>query len=163
MVKLDKIFRKFQIGINNLMALILIIMMFVILAQTFFRFVIFKSLPWSEELSRYLFVVMIMLGINLGVSKDIMVRIDIIDKKLSEKHLLKLNILREIIGFLVSGLFFYSTFEMIKVGAFQKSPALQIKMSIMYIVIAFGFLLTMIATIFRIYELIDTRRIVENE
>ena len=48
----------------------LIVMMVVIVVQVFTRYVIFYSLPWSEELSRYLFVFIVVCGINVAVSRE---------------------------------------------------------------------------------------------
>ena len=65
--------------INWIIGLALMLLLTVILLQTFFRYVVFYSLHWSEELSRYLFVVMILLGVNIGITRDNFVRIDLID------------------------------------------------------------------------------------
>lgn len=157
MNSLLKGYQKIQNLINEVISGLLLIIMVVILAQTFFRFVIFKSLPWSEELSRYLFVTMILLGVNIGVSKNLMVRIDIIDTFLSKGLKKAFEIGREVIALLVSCAFFYSTFDMIKVGSFQKSPALQLPMSLMYTVMAVGFALTILSVLFKLLGIIGQR------
>lgn len=144
-------FQKFQNAINTLTSFILILIMVIILAQTFFRFVIFKSIPWSEELSRYLFVAMIALGINISVTKDLMVSIDIIDNYLNRKSKRILKIIRNLISLVVSCVLFFSSFDMIKVGFVQKSPALQIPLGVMYIILCVGFLLSSLALIAKIY------------
>lgn len=157
MNSLFKGYQKLQNLINELISGLLLLIMCVILAQTFFRFVIFKSLPWSEELSRYLFVAMILLGINIGVTKNLMVRIDIIDGFLSDNLKKVFEVGREMIALIVSCAFFYSTFDMIKVGSFQKSPALQLPMSLMYTMMAVGFGLTILSVLFRLAETIGTK------
>ncbi|MFR6273339.1 MAG: TRAP transporter small permease [Blautia sp.] len=79
MEKAKQVFSRLQSAVNALTAVILVAIMVIILVQTFTRYVIFYSIPWSEEASRYLFVAMILLGINMGISQNLMVRIDIID------------------------------------------------------------------------------------
>lgn len=79
MEKAKCIFEKVQRIVNGIIGLMLIAIMVIIFVQTFTRYVIFYSIPWSEEASRYLFVGMILLGINMGISQNLMVRIDLID------------------------------------------------------------------------------------
>ena len=81
MEKVKQIFEKLQKIVNGIIGLMLIAIMVIIFVQTFTRYVVFYSIPWSEEASRYLFVGMILLGVNIGISQDLMVRIDLIDKK----------------------------------------------------------------------------------
>jgi TRAP-type C4-dicarboxylate transport system permease small subunit len=147
-----KLFNKFQDIVNNLIAGVMMIIMCIILAQTLGR-VFHLSIPWSEEASRYLFVTMILLGINIGISRNMMVSIDIVDNFLSKSVRRIFDIVREVIGLVVACLFFYSTFAMIKVGQFQKSPAMQIPMSVMYVVMAVGFGLAVLAVVMRLVKL----------
>ena len=104
---------------------------------------------------------MILLGINVGISKNMMVRIDIIDNFLSKSIRKAFDILREIVALAVAAMFFYSTFDMIKIGAFQKSPAMQIPMSFMYIVMAVGFGLAVLAVLFRLIGLFAAKHLEE--
>lgn len=152
-----KLFKKAQDIINGVIGVILIAIMCVVLIQTFTRYVIFYSIPWSEELSRYLFVILIMLGINIGISKNMMVRIDLIDNMLTEKGKLILEICREIISLVIASIFLYSSTEMVRIGAFQKSPALQMQMNIIYSFLFIGFVLAVVAVLIRIFEIVKKR------
>lgn len=143
---------KFQNAVNNLIAAVMMVIMVIILVQTVGRG-ISLSIPWSEEASRYLFVTMILLGINIGISQNMMVNIDMIDKFLSKGAKKVMCVIREVIGLAVACMFFYSTFPMIKIGQFQKSPALQLPMSVMYIIMAVGFALAVLATLIRLIRL----------
>lgn len=160
MENLLKVFKKIQNFINNIIAIVLILIMCVIFLQTFTRYVIFYSLPWSEELSRYLFVIMIALGINIGISKGMMVRIDLVDSFLSPKIKLVFEIGRDILSLLVSFFFLYSSIGLVKIGSFQKSPAMQIPMNIMYTFLFIGFLLTVLSLIIKIMETVKDRKVV---
>ncbi|ARE86453.1 2,3-diketo-L-gulonate TRAP transporter small permease protein YiaM [Clostridium formicaceticum] len=112
--------------------------MVVILLQTVTRYVFFYSLPWSEELSRYLFVWMIMLGINIGIRDDMQVRIDIIDKVFKGRGKIVLAVFQQLVSLIVSAVFFYSSFNFIAIGARQLSPAMQIPMRYIYLCLPVG-------------------------
>ena len=138
--------------INQVISAILLLIMIVIFAQTFFRFVINSSIPWSEEVSRYLFVALILLGANVGISQNMLVRIDIVDGFLNDTWKWIFDMVRELIAVVVCSFFLYSTFDMIRIGAMQKSPALQLPMSVMYSIMAVGFALMVVAALFRLLE-----------
>ena len=73
------IFNKVQCFSKHLIAVCMVVMMTVIFVQTMTRYVVFYSIPWSEELSRYLYVTLTLMGVNLAVTSKQLVRIDIID------------------------------------------------------------------------------------
>lgn len=147
------VYKKIQNILNIITGITLMLIMGVILLQTFTRYVVFHSLPWSEELSRYLFVVMILFGINIGISQDMMVRIDLIDSFLGKKAKQAFEYGRLVLSLAVSCGFFYSTIDMIKIGSYQVSPAMQIPMSSMYVVLFVGFLFATLSIIVKAIEL----------
>ena len=85
MEKFAAAFKKVQKINKAIIGAVLLLMIGVVFLQTFCRFVIFKSLTWSEELSRYLFVALIVLGINLAATDHLFVRIELIDGYLKGK------------------------------------------------------------------------------
>ena len=139
-----------QKAVNWVIGVALAVLLTVILAQTVFRYAIFYSLPWSEELSRYLFVVMILLGINIGVTRDIFVRIDLIDGFLSGKWRAAAAVFRDLTALAVSCLFIFSSLPLMRIGRFQRSPAMQIDMNVMYGVLLVGFSLTTLAILLKL-------------
>lgn len=142
--------RKLQSVINGIIGLALMLLLTIILLQTFTRYVIFYSLPWSEELSRFLFVLMILLGINIGITRENFVRIDVIDNFLPEKMKPAMTIFRDLIALVVAIMFTYSTMPMMRIGRFQKSPAMQLPMNWMYTILFIGFLLAVLSIILKI-------------
>lgn len=128
-------------------AVSLILMVAVVLLQTFTRFVIFYSLSWSEEASRYLFVVMIVSGFNVAISNKEMIRIGVIDGYLKGSLKKVVDYINFIISIVVIAIFTYSAFNLIKLGLYQLSPAMQIPLGIMYSIMFIGFLLSMISVI----------------
>ena len=153
-----KLFDRLQKLVEAALAIMLAVMMCVVFAQTFTRYIVFHSIPWSEELSRFLFVGIIVLGINLGISRNQIVRIDILDNYLGGKAVRYAEIIRNLIGLAMNGAFAYSTFDLIKIGQMQKSPSLQLPMSVMYILLLVGFVLACVSILFKIVQLIQEGR-----
>ena len=85
------VFKFSQKILGIIISLMLIGMVVVICMQTFCRTVIFRSIPWSEELSRYFFVWITVLGSSLAISQKLLVKIDVIDQKLKEITVWKLE------------------------------------------------------------------------
>lgn len=154
MEKAKQVFNRLQNAVNALTAVILVAIMVIILVQTFTRYVIFYSIPWSEEASRYLFVAMILLGINIGISQNLMVRIDIIDNFLPGRMRKAFEIGRQVLALGISAVFFYSTFGMLRIGGYQMSPAMRIPMNVMYGILCLGFGLAVVSVIFKLQETI---------
>jgi len=152
MEKAKKIFMKIQKINSRVIGIALLAMIFVVFLQTFCRFVIFKSLTWSEELSRYLFVVLIVLGVNIAISRHMFVRIEIIDTYLKGKAIQIVKVIRTFIMLIVNCIFVYSGYQLIIIGGYQRSPAMSIPMSILYSIIFLGFLLNVAASIFEIHD-----------
>lgn len=145
-------FKTFQTFMRNLMGVLLAVMVLVVFLQTFCRFVIFRSLTWSEELSRYLFVAIIVLGVNLATTDHMFVRIEIIDNYLKGKAKLGMDAIRKFVALLVSIIMVYSSYRLIIIGGYQVSPAMSIPMSFLYGIILVGFVLNVCAVFFDIYE-----------
>ena len=138
MGSLRNIFGKIQSAARAIIALCMIVMMTVIFVQTATRYVVFYSIPWSEEVSRYLYVTLTLLGLNLAMSSKQLVRIDIIDHKISKHALKYLNLIREALTVVITVVFFYSSFGMIDVSQYQS----------MYTILGLGFFLSACAALF---------------
>jgi len=137
MSKVLALFERIQKFVEAVLGIALAIMMTVVFAQTFTRYVVFHSIPWSEELSRFLFVGIIVLGINLGKRSA----------KVAE-------ILRQLIGLVMNAAFAYSTIDLIEIGQMQKSPSMQIPMSVMYSILLIGFVLACLSILVKIVSLL---------
>ena len=79
MEQLRKFFNTVQNISKIIIGLCMISMMVIIFIQTSTRYLIFYSIHWSEEVSRYLYVALTLLGLNLAITSKQLVRIDIID------------------------------------------------------------------------------------
>ena len=147
-----KVFSKVQKVNTFVIWLALLAIILVVFLQTFCRFVIFRSLPWSEELSRYLFVAVIVLGVNLAITKHMFVRIEIIDNYLKGTAAAVMNLARRFVMIFVNIVFVYSSYELIIIGGYQTSPAMRLPMSFLYGIIFIGFILNVIASLIDLYD-----------
>lgn len=75
---MNKFFRGFDLVIDVLMVLCSVGFVVLAFAQVFCRFVLNSSLPWSEELCRYLFVEMVFLGAGVCILEKKHASVDII-------------------------------------------------------------------------------------
>lgn len=145
-------FQKVQKVFDALVSICLVAMIAVVFLQTFCRFVIFYSLPWSEELSRYLFVAVIVLGANLAITRKLFVRIEIIDNYLKGSAATALLFARKFVAIFVNTVFVYGSYKLIGIGSYQTSPAMGIPMGMLYAVILVGYLMNVLASIVDLYE-----------
>jgi len=119
-------------------------MSIVIFLQVVFRYIIRYSLPWSEELSRYLFVWLALMGAAVGVKKNAHFGVDILVRRLKPKN--------QKILYLIGSLFILFflcviIFEGVKLTInnwTQLSPAMRIPMSFPYSSVPASFLLMLV-------------------
>lgn len=152
MEKFAAVFKKVQKINKVIIGAVLLLMIGVVFLQTFCRFVIFKSLTWSEELSRYLFVALIVLGINLAATDHLFVRIELIDGYLKGKAQYVMDVIRKGIAIYVSLILMYSGYGLIEIGGYQISPAMGIPMSLLYGIMFIGFIMNFLALIVDTWE-----------
>lgn len=146
----DNLFKKFQKLLLWLISAALLVMMCVIFVQVFTRYVIFYSLPWSEELSRYLFVFIVICGINIAVTQDKLIKIDAVQSSIkSIRGRTALSLLHVIVGIVACILIATYATDLFPVGKVQKSPAMRIPMIIMYSIVFVGYVLSTIALVFK--------------
>ena len=161
--KVERAFSKVQNLLLGLIGIALTIMMSVIMLQTLTRYVIFYSLPWSEELSRYLFVFVIMIGLTVAIKDDMLISIDLIDRFLPEKADKYLDTVRKILALLVSIIIVICCSRMFTIGKIQKSPAMGIPMITMYGTIFVSYILAAISLVFKIIDNIREAMGIENK
>jgi len=110
-----------------------VLMVLVVFSQVFFRYVLNQPNPWTEELARYLFIWISMLGAAFGVMKRSHFGFDLLVKKMPP-YLQKFEhvFVHACMGILIFALIYYGC-RMYRVVAFQITPALQIPMRYVYL------------------------------
>lgn len=150
---LEKLFGYFQKLMLGLITVALAAMMVVIVVQVFTRYVIFYSLPWSEELSRYLFVFIVVCGINVAVSQDKLIKIDAVQNSCKTvRGRLGFDIMHAIVGLVACILIAIYCTDLFPVGRVQKSPAMRIPMIIMYVTVFSGYVISSVALFLKLIE-----------
>ncbi|WP_194841182.1 TRAP transporter small permease [Sporosarcina cascadiensis] len=133
--------------------ILLMIMTVVIVLQVFMRYVVESSLTWSEELARFCFVWLIYIGISYGVKRAKHIRVEALLTVFKRRGKYIVNMIANIL-FLFFALFAvyygFSIYQAIK-GTGQVAPSIGISMSIMYLGMPIGMLLTSIRLIQRMY------------
>ena len=127
--------------INKILRFIVIIMLsvmsVVVFAQVLFR-IVHLSIPWSEELSKYLLIWSTFLGAAICIRKGSLVGLDFLKNSMSEE---KQKILQTILNLIVCAMLLF----LINVGFwavrrvwFQITPVLKLSMGLMYAAIPIG-------------------------
>ena len=135
--------RKAQRG---LCGLLLGAIIFIICLQIVTRYVLVYSLPWSEELSRYLFVWMIFLSLSITIHDDMPIRIDFLDQYLGPNAKKAADVVRFTLSILALMVLLVSSLGLIQVGMSAKSPALKLPQYVVYLVIPIGCVLSILET-----------------
>ena len=149
---IKRAFGKVQKVLLVLIGIAIAVMMSVIMLQTLTRYVIFYSLPWSEELSRYLFVFVIMIGLSIAIKEDMLISIDLIDRVFPGKCGKWLDAVRKTMALLVSIVIVIFCSRMFTIGKIQKSPAMGIPMITMYGIIFVSYILAALSLVFKIID-----------
>ena len=127
--------------INKILRFIVIIMLsvmsVVVFAQVLFR-IVHLSIPWSEELSKYLLIWSTFLGAAICIRKGSLVGLEFLKNSMSEE---KQKILQTILNLIVCAMLLF----LINVGFwavrrvwFQITPVLRLSMGLMYAAIPIG-------------------------
>ena len=127
--------------INKILRFIVIIMLsvmsVVVFAQVLFR-IVHLSIPWSEELSKYLLISSTFLGAAICIRKGSLVGLEFLKNSMSEE---KQKILQTILNLIVCAMLLF----LINVGFwavrrvwFQITPVLKLSMGLMYAAIPIG-------------------------
>ena len=112
-----------------------VVMICVTLAQVIFRYVIAAPLPWSEELARYCFVWIVFLGGAVGLARGIHLGVDLFVNMLPRSAQRGMDILTSALIGAFAATVINASFPVLNMNMFQRSPALGVQMSWIYIAI----------------------------
>ncbi|MBT8361513.1 MAG: TRAP transporter small permease [Desulfobacterales bacterium] len=131
---------------------IAIIALFTVIICTVFLQVVaryvFNSPPaWSEELARYCQVWMVLLTSSICIRKGSHLAVDYLTHHLNERMKRWLGISSHMLIILYLGAVLYYGFVLVKVGQFQYSPAMEIRMAFMYLVFPIAYSMMLIEAV----------------
>lgn len=132
MAVFSKLLNKVNLFVEYLVCFLLTVMVITVFLQVIFRFIIHSSLPWSEELARYILVWISFLGASIGVKKKAHIGVAVITNLLKGTG-------KKLVSFLVplfSTVFFiflaiYGV-RILDIVFYQLSPAMEISMALPY-------------------------------
>ena len=111
------------------------------------RYFFLYSIPWCEEVTRYMFIATIFLTLNIMVSQRAELRVDLLDNFLKGKAKLVVSCIVYLIVLITLGIMTYSGIMLTIAGKISVSPSLHIPMYIVYGLIPLGYGLTIISVV----------------
>jgi len=137
--KLDRFLDYHNYILENFTFFLFIAFIILGFSQIMSRYILNRSIIWGEQMSRFMFVWCIFLGSALVIGKGEHIQLSFFVKKYSERGYLYINILKMFIMLIiVIYLFVIDGFKITKAVHSQLSPAMNISMSIPYSSIFFG-------------------------
>ncbi len=133
---------------------LLISMSVIIIYQVFSRFVLEASLPWSEELTRYLMIWAVFIGASLALRNGALIGVEAIAEAMpnSIKKAMKISV--SLFSMIFFGFLIFIGLDIVEGVSVQTSPAMHIPMSWAYAAIPVGSLFMLLNSITVIFELI---------
>lgn len=148
---------------KGLVFFLLAAMSIIISLQVFMRYVVHSSLPWSEEVARYMFIWLVYIGISYGVKTRRHIRVDAamyIFPKMMRKYI---TIIGQVL-FLIFALVIVKNSIEVSGQIFelsQTSPAIGLPMGYVYLAPLIGFVLVSVRLIQNLY--FDIKSITKGE
>jgi TRAP-type C4-dicarboxylate transport system permease small subunit len=119
-------------GETAALILIVSVMTVVVFLQVVFRYALGRPLVWSEELARYLFVWLSILGAALSVQKGGHFGLDLFRRMMPERGKQYLGILVHLLMGVVVLVIFFQGITLVQMTRLQESPAMSISMAWAY-------------------------------
>lgn len=137
-------------SLKIIVSFLIFMMTIIIFLQVISRYVFNRSLTWSEEAGRYLFIWISFLASALAVRSNKHISLDLLVNKISEDKKNGLDVLKDITISIIGAIICYGGIQLMSIGAHQKSSSLGIPMSIVYLVIPISGILMILFSINKI-------------
>jgi len=124
---------------KNIAGLMLALMVLLILAQVFFRYVLNDSLPWTEELAKFMMVWVACLVAPWAYRENLNVSIQMFADALPLKLRQVSELLITVLVILVSGIFFVESIEFWQGGLTIYASSMPLKLAYFYACTPFAF------------------------
>jgi len=125
---------------SGIVTISLLAMIVVVFLQVFFRYVVHYSLPWSEELARYLMTWVVFVGASMGAKEGVHIGVaafvNIMPRWFQKADIIFSGLCSIIFGLATSYVGYLAVARIAKMG--QISPAMEIPMWIAYLPICVG-------------------------
>jgi TRAP-type C4-dicarboxylate transport system permease small subunit len=145
---MDKVNKIITVFVSILLAITSCIIIFQVASRYFLHY----PLPWSEELSRYIIIYVVVFGSAIAIRHQKLIAVDFLLGILPERKKKILTVFILVISIVFFCILLYKGFDVVMQVSTQKSPSLQIPMSIPYASIPLGALLMILNSIVVILE-----------
>ena len=142
--------------VEYIVAILMGLMVIVVFVQVLFR-LFAGSLPWSEELARYMMIYLVYLGASVGVKYGNHIAVEFLATILPKKGQDVLEIIVDILCLACFVVIVIFGWKLVGVTMMQRSPAMQLPMGTIYFALVLGAalmfvqgLIDMIKTIVRV-------------
>ncbi|AEF53100.1 TRAP transporter small permease [Marinomonas posidonica] len=125
------------LAVSALLAIIV-----VVLIQVFSRFLLPSSPIWTEELSRYLFIYLIVMGSGLVIRQNRHVRLELFQSSLNRFWYKAYQVFCHLLAGGFAVYIFPYAIKYAEIGRWQTSPALEVPMYWAFLSVSFFFMLT---------------------
>lgn len=133
-----KVFTSVDRAVEALVIFIFVVMVLVGGMQVFNRYVLNRSLSWSEEFQKFTHVWLVYLAIPIGYRRGSHIGMDIIRRLFPIKLQTVLEILTNLLWLLLAGVMVYYTLVVMEVAKRQTSPGMGIRMDYAYLGLVIG-------------------------
>nr|WP_249316785.1 TRAP transporter small permease [Bacillus sp. FJAT-50079] len=135
-----------------MVSIFIAIMAIVMILQVFSRFIFDLPLNWSEELARYLSIYAVFFGAAIALRYQQLIAVEALVDRVPETPRKILRIIVLVICIVFFALLFVKGIDMVERVNTQKSPAMQIPMSIPYAAVPIGAVLLIMNSLAVIIE-----------
>lgn len=122
-------------------------MLLVITTQIVSRYFLSIAIPWTEELSRWLYIYIVFVGGSEAISRRDHIAVDILQNRLSERPKLVLDAIIHIVFAAVCLVVIYYGWTFTERMDRLSSVTMDVKMSALYAAVPFGFTLVFIKSV----------------
>jgi TRAP-type C4-dicarboxylate transport system permease small subunit len=144
---MGKLWKTIQNITYTLAAACMAIVIVLIFINVICRYVTHYSIPWCEEATRYMFVLVIFFTLNIMVEQGSALRVDIIDNYVKGTGRVILSLIQTVLTVIALGIFTVSGISLMQVGMTSVSPAMHIPMYLVYAIMPIGYFLALIEVI----------------
>lgn len=143
---MSKVFDKLE---EYILIILFPFMTIIVFASTMTRYLELGSMPWSEELARYIMIWMAYIGASLGVKRNAHLGVEVIVNLFPKKIKKYAGILRVVIMVLFNVLVIKFSYEIImhQINIEQTSPAMAIPIWVAYLAVPVGSFMMCLRTV----------------
>jgi len=150
-------------GCSNFAGIALMFVVALIFVGVITRYVFIYSIPWLEELSRYLFVWFVLMSLGVTIIQNRQVRIDVIDVLIKNPTVKKvLAVITGVAALGIAVVLLRSSWDLLVNSNGTVSPALGLPMPFVYLSMVLGFIMTIIAMLVNLIKLFRPDEKTEN-